>query len=290
MDPLLGWLALLGMMTVALLWLVFFPETRDMLWSGLRGGGRTAGRRIGRTSRRVGHSLHGNSRQVGGSIAHHFRTLSQHRLLAAVIIVVLVAPGALILGLRQHVMLQGYAPQVTLDHHTSRLIASLLRGERLAPPPALPPAVFVTKEVEREVPHLHLDRANRKWHKLQPEFRQRLLAVFKIMRKRYGYQMVMIEGYRSPQRQAELAAEGPATTLAGPGQSYHQYGLAADCAFYRNGKLVIADTTRWAQRGYALYGKVAETAGLTWGGSWKSIRDLGHVELHGTGKGPHARG
>ncbi len=290
MDPLIGWLVLLSAIALALLWLVFFPEARDALWRHLRGGGRSAGRRIGRVSRRVGHSVHGNSREIGGSLAHHARQLARHRLLTVGILIALVTPAALILGLRKHVMLQGYDTTVQLDSNTSHLVTSLLRGERLAPPPSLPPEVFVTKEVEREVPHLHLGRANRKWQKLDDGFRQRLLAVFKIMRERYGYEMVMIEGYRSPQRQAQLAAKGANVTLAGPGRSYHQYGLAADCAFYRDGKLVISDATEWAQQGYALYGKVAEAAGLVWGGSWKSIRDLGHVELHAPGKGPHRRG
>ena len=62
-------------------------------------------------------------------------------------------------------------------------------------------------------------------------------------------------------------------------QSYHQYGLAADSAFYRNGKLVISEKDPWAMRGYQLYGKTAQEVGLVWGGSWKSIKDLGHVEL-----------
>lgn len=290
MDPLIGWLALLTLIAIALLWLVFFPEARDALWLRIRGTGRAAGSRVGRTSRQVGKTVNGNSRQLGASLAHHGRHLSRNRLLVCIVLVALLTPAALILGLRKHVMLQGYSTRVSLDRNTSDLVTSLLRGERLAPPPPLPPDVFVTKEIEHEVPHLHLGRANRKWPKLDAGFRQRLLAVFKIMRERYGYEMVMIEGYRSPQRQAQLAAKGSNVTLAGPGQSYHQYGLAADCAFYRDGKLVISDATEWAQQGYALYGKVAETAGLVWGGSWKSIRDLGHVELHAPGKGPHSRG
>lgn len=290
MDPLIGWLTLLTLVAMGLLWLVFFPETRDMLWNGIRGTGRSAGNRLGRASRHMGRSLQGNSRRMGESLAHHGRQLTHHRLLAVIIVVALLTPAALVLGLRKHVMLQGYDTDIHIDSNTSSLVASLLRGERLAPPPPLPPEVFVTREVERETPHLHLEHANRKWKRLDAGFSQRLLAVFKIMRERYGYEMVLIEGYRSPERQAQLAAKGASVTLAGPGQSYHQYGLAADCAFYRDGKLVISDKTEWAQQGYALYGKVAEAAGLVWGGSWKSIRDLGHVELHAPGRGPRRHG
>ncbi len=30
--------------------------------------------------------------------------------------------------------------------------------------------------------------------------------------------------------------------------------------------------------GYQLYGLVAESVGLTWGGRWKSIQDYGHTK------------
>jgi len=68
------------------------------------------------------------------------------------------------------------------------------------------------------------------------------------------------------------------TTRARGYQSYHQFGLAADVAFKRNGKVVISERDPWAMRGYELYGEVAESVGLTWGGRWKSIKDYGHTE------------
>jgi peptidoglycan L-alanyl-D-glutamate endopeptidase CwlK len=63
-----------------------------------------------------------------------------------------------------------------------------------------------------------------------------------------------------------------------PTWSYHQYGLAADSAFFRDGKVVISERDPWAMRGYQLYGEIAAQVGLTWGGSWK-MQDYGHVEL-----------
>lgn len=156
-------------------------------------------------------------------------------------------------------------------------IAALLQGEQLVPPAPLPPEVFSTREVEAERPLLA--SASREWGALDADFRQRLLLVFKIMRERHGYEMALLEGYRSPERQELLRSRGPQTTRAGAYESYHQFGLAADCAFYRDGQLVISEKDAWAQRGYALYGEVAESVGLTWGGRWTSIVDLGHVEL-----------
>ena len=123
-----------------------------------------------------------------------------------------------------------------------------------------------------------LDGANRNWQLLDPEFAQRLLLVFKIMKERHGYDMAILEGYRSPERQNALAAAGPGVTNAKAFQSYHQFGLAADCAFLRDGKLVISEKDPWAMRGYQLYGVTAEAAGLHWGGRWAML-DLGHTEL-----------
>ncbi|KAA3655416.1 MAG: M15 family peptidase [Proteobacteria bacterium] len=165
-------------------------------------------------------------------------------------------------------------------YRPDRQIAALLHGEQLVPPVALPPAMFSTREVEQVRPDV-VD-ASRNWQQLDPEFTQRLLLVIKIMRERYGYDVALIEGYRTPERQSELAALGPQVTQAAAYMSYHQYGLAADCAFLRDGKLVISERDPWAMRGYTLYGEVAESVGLTWGGRWR-MRDLGHIELRRDG-------
>ncbi|CAN7623949.1 M15 family metallopeptidase [Paraburkholderia terricola] len=159
-------------------------------------------------------------------------------------------------------------------------IAALLNGEQLVPPPPLPPEVFATREVEQIRPALK--DASRDWNLLDADFRTRLLLVYKIMHEQYGYEMALLEGYRSPERQNRLAQMGGNVTNAAAFQSYHQYGLAADNAFLREGKLVISEKDPWAMRGYQLYGQTAEQVGLTWGGRWK-LMDLGHVEYHKPG-------
>ncbi len=155
-------------------------------------------------------------------------------------------------------------------------IAELLKGEQLVAPAPLPPALFSTQEVLQQRPML--GSASRNWELLNVDFMQRLLLVFKIMKEKYGYDMAIIEGYRSPERQDMLARLGSNVTNAAAFQSYHQYGLAADCAFLRDGKLVISEKDAWAMKGYELYGEVAESVGLTWGGRWKMM-DFGHTEL-----------
>lgn len=155
-------------------------------------------------------------------------------------------------------------------------VTALLEGERLTPPPPLPPAVFTTQEIEISRPDVV--HASRNWQLLDSEFTQRLLIVFRLMEERHGYRMTLLEGYRSPERQAQLFDQGSHVTKARANMSYHQYGLAADSAFLKDGKIVISERDPWAMRGYELYGQVAEELGLTWGGRWQ-LRDFGHVEL-----------
>lgn len=176
----------------------------------------------------------------------------------------------------------------TFDHTYSRVvdprIAALLAGERLVSPPALPPEVFssmLSIDLERARPLVRF--ASREWSLLDEDFRQRLLLVYKIMREKYSYDMVLIEGFRSAQRQTQLMEMGSRVTQAGAYMSYHQYGMAGDSAFLRNGKLVISEQDVWAMRGYQLFGQVAQDVGLVWGGAWTSLKDLGHVELRRPG-------
>ncbi|HEY0588574.1 MAG TPA: M15 family metallopeptidase [Pseudoduganella sp.] len=155
-------------------------------------------------------------------------------------------------------------------------VTALLQGEQLVPPPPLPPLAFATAEVELLRPML--SQADRDWQRLDKDFARRLLAVFDVMRERHGYEMALLEGYRSPERQDRLASAGSHVSNARAFQSFHQSGLAADCAFIREGKLVISERDPWAMRGYQLYGEAAEAAGMVWGGRW-TMMDFGHTEL-----------
>jgi peptidoglycan L-alanyl-D-glutamate endopeptidase CwlK len=119
---------------------------------------------------------------------------------------------------------------------------------------------------------------NRDWRLLDDDFARRLALVFKIMKQVHGYDMALVEGYRSAERQDALAEAGAHVTRVIGFQSYHQHGLAADCAFLRDGKLAISEQDPWTMRGYRLYGAVAESVGLRWGGRW-AMRDFGHAEL-----------
>jgi peptidoglycan L-alanyl-D-glutamate endopeptidase CwlK len=237
-------IALLFLLACMSAWCIIFPGRRDAVLAPLAA------------------FMQGTNRRV-------WRRL----LIAAVILVTVTLPAALILLSGMRVQLPGFTDDAGPGDGR---IAELLRGEQLVPPVPLPPEVFTAAEVALARPML--EGANRDWALLDREFSQRLLWVFRTMREQHGYEMVMLEGYRSAERQNRLADAGAHVTGARAYQSYHQSGLAADCAFLRGGQVVISERDEWAMRGYELYGRMAEAAGLTWGGRW-TMRDFGHAEL-----------
>lgn len=171
-------------------------------------------------------------------------------------------------------------PPATLDDQI--INSAIIEAQRIAPPVSDPSQMNTLSQLNQDdISDLYaksnLNLVDRKWDKINPRYKQRLLMVFKIMKQRYGYDLVLLEGYRSAARQNMLSGQ-PQTTRARAYQSYHQFGLAADIAFLREGKVVISERDPWAMRGYQLYGPVAEEVGLTWGGRWKSIQDYGHTE------------
>lgn len=262
------------MLGVGMLALVVFPGWRLTLFARLRQWGRRGLQQGHRWGRRLqsGQSVlaMGMVQQAQGARAW-WRRRWTWALFAAV---GLLMPMALVVGWSLHSTrsLDGFDERVDQGNNQ---VSHLLRGEQLVPPPPLPPAVFMTAEVEVVRPMLA--SADRRWDRMDAVFVQQVLAIFKVMEDEHGYDMALLEGYRSPERQAMLAAKGSNVTMAGAWQSYHQYGLAADCAFYRGGKLVISEKDPWAMRGYQLFGQVAEQMGLTWGGRWQMM-DLGHIE------------
>lgn len=254
-------------------WMILFPAGREFMLNVLAGAGQRLQRGAGALAQRRlrdARALGAGGMASAGALRAFLR---RHALLCGAGAALVCVPPLLALTLARKPALTAYEPS-TREVNTQ--VADLLQGEQLVPPPALPPLVFASAEVAQERPLLV--SASRDWALMNAAYTQRLLLVFKIMREQHGYEMAILEGYRSPQRQDALAALGPGVTNAAAFQSWHQYGLAADCAFLRDGKLVISEKDPWALRGYQLYGQVAESLGLTWGGRWKMM-DFGHTEL-----------
>lgn len=268
----------------ALAWLVLFPDARDGVLAGVDRLWSRLGGLAGRWQSRAGSRVEASRRRMQDGRSRLSALLSRHRMPLVIGLLLLTIPPLLVLQARRQVLLDTF--DAGTAGRTDTHVLALLRGERLVPPADLPPAVFATAEAVRVMPGIAT--ADRKWDRLDPDFQQRLLAVFQVMRDEHGYELALVEGYRSPERQARLAAQGSSVTLAGAGRSWHQYGLAADVAPVRGGKLQWDMNDPWTRRGYHLYGEVARSVGLVWGGGWKSIQDYGHVELRRAGVRPPA--
>jgi peptidoglycan L-alanyl-D-glutamate endopeptidase CwlK len=257
----------------SMVWLVFFPSGRALVAQLVTAMGRRADQRLAGLQHMPGRRAGAFAQGCRRLAARLLKFVRRHYLGCGAAVALILVPTVIALTMSSPAMLPGYeVPELAPDSH----VADLLKGELLAPPVALPPLAFTTQEVELVRPML-VD-ASRNWSLLHAEFSQRLLLAFKIMKEKHGYDMALLEGYRSPARQDLLASMGNQVTNAGAFQSYHQYGLAADCAFWRDGRLIISEKDPWAMRGYQLYGEVAESLGLTWGGRW-TMMDFGHTEL-----------
>jgi peptidoglycan L-alanyl-D-glutamate endopeptidase CwlK len=254
-------------------WLALFPAGRDLVAQSMGAIGRRFQQHLRGGYQQGAEQAQGLGRNARGAARAGIAFLRRRYLLALSAVVLVIVPTMLALMLSGRGMLGAYDSD---SHAVNDQVADLLKGEQLAAPAQLPPLMFTTAEVTLVRPML--DSANRNWQLLDPAFTRRLLTVFKVMKEQHGYDMAILEGYRSPERQNALALAGSSVTNAKAFQSYHQFGLAADCAFLRDGKLVISERDPWAMRGYRLYGEAVEAAGMTWGGRW-AMMDFGHTEL-----------
>jgi len=92
-----------------------------------------------------------------------------------------------------------------------------------------------------------------------------------------GFPIIITETYRSFQRQNELYAQGRTkpgqiVTNAKAGESFHNYGVAFDCVFKKEG--YNATEKQWE-----ILGKEGEKLGLEWGGRWVSFKDRPHFQV-----------
>lgn len=288
------WVLLLFVALSLVAWLLLFDDARARLAAQLARWQRAVDARATQGWSRTAHTAGASTRQVSAGAGRLLRSVHHYRLWLLGAVLLAGVPPLLILTLRQRVQLDSY--DATVVHVEDERILQLLRGERLAPPPPLPPELFLAAEAEL-IPAApgtvtgpvtapttgiiapeRIGSADRRWERIHPEFQQRVLAIYRVMEQQHGYRMVLVEGFRSAQRQAELAAKGGSVTRAGAGQSCHQYGMAVDSALYRDGKLQWDMRDPWVRRGYFLYGELAQQVGLEWGGSWRSIKDYVHLE------------
>jgi peptidoglycan L-alanyl-D-glutamate endopeptidase CwlK len=94
---------------------------------------------------------------------------------------------------------------------------------------------------------------------------------------RLGHPVRIVQGYRSIEEQNRLYAQGRTTTgsvvtNAKGGQSFHNYGVAVDMVFVKEGW--NATESLWQ-----LLGKVGKAQGFEWGGDWTGFVDRPHFEM-----------
>lgn len=92
-----------------------------------------------------------------------------------------------------------------------------------------------------------------------------------------GWTLFITDGFRSFKEQDELYAQGRTkpgkiVTNAKAGQSAHNYGLAVDLAFQKDGKL------SYEQSLYAPVYSIARSMGLELGADWTSFPDKPHFQ------------
>lgn len=144
--------------------------------------------------------------------------------------------------------------------------------------------------------------ASRRLEDLHPVTREKTKA-FLQRAKEKGIDVLIYCTYRSPEEQEVLYMQGrleqfgitleelnerrvklglwkltekeakKKVTNAKPWQSFHQYGLAFDCAPLAGGK------PDWDNlEAYAVLGEISKEVGLEWAGSWERFRELPHFQ------------
>lgn len=94
--------------------------------------------------------------------------------------------------------------------------------------------------------------------------------------KALGYEMRITQGFRSIAEQDALYAQGRPkgviVTNAKGGQSFHNYGVALDFVFKKEGYKV--PKTVWNK-----FGAIGKKHGFEWGGDWTSFVDEPHLQM-----------
>ena len=123
---------------------------------------------------------------------------------------------------------------------------------------------------------------------VHPRLRDAVPKILEAM-KTLGYPMMVTDTLRTVEEQKVLYAQG--RTTPGPIVTYrdgvtkksdHQakkdgLGYAVDCCFLVDGKPSWDTRLPWK-----LYGLIATTLGLKWGGSWTKPFDLPHIYVEET--------
>lgn len=116
---------------------------------------------------------------------------------------------------------------------------------------------------------------------MDPGFEGHVNDILSSLKTR-GLNARLSQGYRTPKQQDDFYAQGrtkpgPIITYATSKTGKHPRGIAADIDLLdANGNPLPSSAKEWAA-----LGEEASKRGLTWGGGWKKLKDLRHVEANG---------
>lgn len=124
---------------------------------------------------------------------------------------------------------------------------------------------------------------------LHPKIRAEVLGLVGTANKQLSgrSQVLIVQGLRTIEEQNELYAQGRTkkgnrVTNAKGGSSYHNYGLAIDFALLLDNKIlswdVNADFDNDHISDWMEVVKIFKDAGYEWGGNWKTITDMPHLQ------------
>lgn len=112
--------------------------------------------------------------------------------------------------------------------------------------------------------------------KVHPLLQKRVTKFFAALEGK-GLVPRIVQGLRTIQEQNDLYAQGRTkpgsiVTRSKGGQSWHNYGLAVDIAFINPNGSIDFNVSKEV-------GRLGESFGLEWGGSWTSFKDAPHFQI-----------
>lgn len=122
------------------------------------------------------------------------------------------------------------------------------------------------------------EKTDAKIQTLHPKLRPIAARFINKVEEYLNKQLRITDGYRTFEQQNALYAKGrtkpgAVVTNSKGGQSYHNYGLAFDAYYTKDGKVDLKTTIKQD------VADIAKELGLDWGGNFKTIVDKPHFQL-----------
>jgi len=124
---------------------------------------------------------------------------------------------------------------------------------------------------------------------LHPEF-AKLVKTLLYRARNVGLAVYIFEGHRSWERQEALYRQGrdgaeniidrsKVVTMAKPGQSFHNYGLAVDIVFDGDTQKPNIQWSWSPNLSWKILGKIGQDIGLEWAGTWIRFVEYPHFQI-----------